>query len=105
MCQPAAARAWAVARPMPRLDAAPVTMAVLSVTDMVVLSGPGGSGWGGPAAVGQAARGGGAAGGGRGRGGGWRGGGGGGGSAPQGARALPPSSVLIRVTTASVDRP
>ena len=35
--QPAAARACAVARPMPRLEPAPVTMAVLSETDMVVL--------------------------------------------------------------------
>ena len=33
--QPSAARAWAVARPMPRVDAAPVTMAVKSEWDMV----------------------------------------------------------------------
>jgi hypothetical protein len=32
---PAAASAWAVARPIPRLEPAPVTMAVLSETDMV----------------------------------------------------------------------
>ena len=35
MFQPAAARAWAVARPMPRFEPAPVTTAVLSETDMV----------------------------------------------------------------------
>ena len=34
MFQPAAARAWAVARPMPRAEPAPVTTAVLSETDM-----------------------------------------------------------------------
>ena len=34
MFQPAAARACAVARPMPRLEPAPVTTAVLSETDM-----------------------------------------------------------------------
>jgi hypothetical protein len=35
--QPAAARAWAVARPIPRAEPAPVTTTVLSETDMVVL--------------------------------------------------------------------
>jgi NAD(P)-dependent dehydrogenase (short-subunit alcohol dehydrogenase family) len=35
--QPAAARVWAVARPMPRLEPAPVTMAVLSETDTGLL--------------------------------------------------------------------
>ena len=34
MFQPAAARAWAVARPIPRLEPAPVTTAVWSETDM-----------------------------------------------------------------------
>ena len=33
--QPSAASVWAVARPMPRVDAAPVTMAVKSEWDMV----------------------------------------------------------------------
>src|SRR3954447_16462209 len=37
MFQPAAARVWAVARPMPRLEPAPVMRAVLSDTDMVLL--------------------------------------------------------------------
>src|SRR3954447_10241696 len=37
MFHPAAARVWAVARPMPRLEPAPVTRAVLSDTDMVLL--------------------------------------------------------------------
>src|SRR5688572_24000512 len=49
--QPAAASVWAVARPMPRLEPAPVTTAVLSETDMVFLqrgSGGGGVGVGGP---------------------------------------------------------
>src|SRR3954453_3885360 len=97
MFQPAAARVWAVARPIPRLDAAPVTTAVLSVTDMVVLSGWGRSGsecgWraGGGTAAGP---------------GGWlRQAVAGVGSAAQGAWAPPPSSVLTLVTTASVDRP
>src|SRR3954454_6617990 len=35
--QPAAARVWAVARPMPRLEPAPVMTAVLSDTDMGLL--------------------------------------------------------------------
>src|SRR4051794_26195088 len=49
--QPSAARAWAVPRPMPRWDAAPVTMAVRSEWDMVVPSrwccwrASGGGGW------------------------------------------------------------
>src|SRR5919112_1207449 len=37
MSHPAAASVWAVARPMPRLEPAPVTRAVLSDTDMVLL--------------------------------------------------------------------
>src|SRR5688500_17807574 len=37
MFHPAAASVWAVARPMPRLEPAPVTRAVLSDTDMVLL--------------------------------------------------------------------
>src|SRR3712207_4747631 len=45
--QPAAARVWAVARPMPRLEPAPVMTAVLSETDMVLLQGSddGGGEW------------------------------------------------------------
>src|SRR4051812_44524607 len=122
MCQPAAARAWAVARPMPRLDAAPGTMGVLSVTDMVVLPGLvvlrgcGRAAVRPPARVGLGQGGGGGGGGGRGGAGGGPGVGprpggalrqavAGVGSAAQGTRGLPPSSVLIRVTTASVDRP
>ncbi len=37
MFQPAAAMVWAVARPMPRLEPAPVMTAVLSDTDMGLL--------------------------------------------------------------------
>src|SRR3712207_2097154 len=50
--QPAAGRVWAVARPMPRLEPAPVTTAVLSETDTVSSRGCRGSGGSGGGRVG-----------------------------------------------------